>query len=179
MYIWPLLSDNKVFLVIFGRRHTYKWRWHWKIVNKINRNSKNKYRKNQNIDFSFGSVRGHLSRKYSHFWEEGGVEERLASIFLEFSEKYCGVFFGWKPDSETKTKRKKNTKPKRTILFSANLIKSNRNQIVFAVFRLIWNQTDVCLVPNQSVNSIYNLISVESEVDLSVCELQRQMPGSS
>ena len=31
-----------------------------------------------------------------------------------------------------------------------NLIKSNRNQIVFTIFWLIWNQTDVRLVPNQS-----------------------------
>ena len=29
-----------------------------------------------------------------------------------------------------------------------NLIKSTRNQIVFTIFRLIWNQTDVRLVPN-------------------------------
>ena len=42
-----------------------------------------------------------------------------------------------------------------------NLIKFNRNQIVFTIFRLIWNQTDtVRLVPNQSENSKYNLISV-------------------
>ena len=41
-----------------------------------------------------------------------------------------------------------------------NLIKSNRNQIVFAIFRLIWNQTVVRLVPNQSYNVEYKLISV-------------------
>ena len=41
-----------------------------------------------------------------------------------------------------------------------NLIKSNRNQIVFTIFWLIWNQTDVRLVPNQSENDNYNLISV-------------------
>ena len=29
-----------------------------------------------------------------------------------------------------------------------NLIKLNRNQIIFTMFRLIWNQTDVCLLPN-------------------------------
>ena len=40
-----------------------------------------------------------------------------------------------------------------------NLSKSNRNQIVFTIFRLIWNQTDVRLVPNQSKNGKYNLIS--------------------
>ena len=33
-----------------------------------------------------------------------------------------------------------------------NRIESNRNQIVFTIFRLIWNQTDVRLVPNQSEN---------------------------
>ena len=41
-----------------------------------------------------------------------------------------------------------------------NLIKSTRNQIVFAIFRLIWSQTDVRLVPNQSENGKYDLISV-------------------
>ena len=39
-----------------------------------------------------------------------------------------------------------------------NLIKSNRNQIVFTIFRLIWNQTDVLLVPDQSENGEYNLL---------------------
>ena len=41
-----------------------------------------------------------------------------------------------------------------------NLIKSNRNQIVFTVFRSIWSQTDVHLVRNQSENGKYKLISV-------------------
>ena len=41
-----------------------------------------------------------------------------------------------------------------------NLIKSNRNQIVFTIFRLIWNETGVRLVPNQSENGKYNFISV-------------------
>ena len=41
-----------------------------------------------------------------------------------------------------------------------NLIKTNRNQIEFTTFRLIWNQTDDRLVPNQSENCKYNLISV-------------------
>ena len=41
-----------------------------------------------------------------------------------------------------------------------NLIKSKRNQIVFSIFRLIWNQTEVRLVPNPSVRGKYNLISV-------------------
>ena len=41
-----------------------------------------------------------------------------------------------------------------------NLIKSNRNQIVFTMHRLIWQQTDVRLVPNLLVNGKYNLISV-------------------
>ena len=40
-----------------------------------------------------------------------------------------------------------------------NLIKSNRNQIVFNIFRLIWNQTDIHLVQNQSESGKYNLIS--------------------
>ena len=41
-----------------------------------------------------------------------------------------------------------------------NLIKSNQNQIVFTIFWLISNQTDVRLVPNESENGKYNLISV-------------------
>ena len=44
--------------------------------------------------------------------------------------------------------------------FFRNLIKSNRNQIVFTIFRLIWNQSDDRLVPSQSVHGKYNLISV-------------------
>jgi len=39
-------------------------------------------------------------------------------------------------------------------------IKSNWNQIVFTICRLIWNQTDVRLVSNQSENGKYNPISV-------------------
>ena len=38
--------------------------------------------------------------------------------------------------------------------------KSNKNQIVFTILWLIWNQTDVRLIPNQSVLGKYNLISV-------------------
>ena len=41
-----------------------------------------------------------------------------------------------------------------------NLIESNRNKIVFTIFRLISNQTDIRLVPHQSENYQYNLISV-------------------
>jgi len=51
-----------------------------------------------------------------------------------------------------------------------NLIKSNRNQIVFTIFRLIWNskrtselicnRTEIRLVLNHSDNSKYNPISV-------------------
>ena len=41
-----------------------------------------------------------------------------------------------------------------------NLVKSNWNQIVYTIFRLIWNQKDIRMVPNQSENGKYNLISV-------------------
>ena len=40
-----------------------------------------------------------------------------------------------------------------------NLIKSTRNQIVFIISQLFWNQTEVLLFPNQSENGKYNLIS--------------------
>ena len=42
-----------------------------------------------------------------------------------------------------------------------NITKSNRNQIVFTMHRLIWNQTEVRLAPNQSGNGKYNLISFD------------------
>ena len=41
-----------------------------------------------------------------------------------------------------------------------NLIKLIQNQIVYTIFRLIWNQKDVRFVPNQSENAKYNLILV-------------------
>ena len=44
-----------------------------------------------------------------------------------------------------------------------NLIKSNRNQIIFTIFRLIWNilvPNAVRLVPNQLENGKFNIISV-------------------
>ena len=45
-----------------------------------------------------------------------------------------------------------------------NLIKTNRNQIVFTIFRLIWNKTAneeyPFAAPNQSENGKYNLFSV-------------------
>ena len=45
-------------------------------------------------------------------------------------------------------------------IFFRNLMKENRNQIPFTILRLIWNQTDVRLVPNQSENGESNLIFV-------------------
>ena len=43
-----------------------------------------------------------------------------------------------------------------------NLIKPNPNQIVFPIFQLIWNRkrTRPFAIPNQSENSVYNLILV-------------------
>ena len=42
--------------------------------------------------------------------------------------------------------------------FFLNLVESTRNQIVFTMHQLIWNQTEVRLDPNQSENGKYNLI---------------------
>ena len=51
-----------------------------------------------------------------------------------------------------------------------NLIKSNQNQIVFTIFPLIGNQTDVRLVPNQSVYGKYNQTSVWfNNISKSIC----------
>ena len=41
-----------------------------------------------------------------------------------------------------------------------NLIKSTQNQIVFAIFQLIWIKTDVRLDSNESENGKYNMILV-------------------
>ena len=49
--------------------------------------------------------------------------------------------------------------PLHTENFFRNLIMSTQNQIVFTVFPLIWNQTNVRLVLNQSEKGNYNLIS--------------------
>ena len=54
-----------------------------------------------------------------------------------------------------------------------NIIASNRNQIVFTNFWLIWNQTDgFRLVPNRSINGNHNLISGWFN-KISLCEKQR------
>ena len=43
-----------------------------------------------------------------------------------------------------------------------NLNKSNRNQIIFTIFRMILSRTEFHLVPHQSENSEYNQISPDS-----------------
>ena len=54
-----------------------------------------------------------------------------------------------------------------------NIVESSQNQIVLTIFRLIWHQTDVRLVPNQSENGKYNPIpgwlNKISKKKLSVC----------
>ena len=60
-----------------------------------------------------------------------------------------------------------------------NLVKPTRNQIVFTIFRLTLNQTDVRLVPKQSENGKYNLISVFghlSEILLNQTEIRLHLP---
>ena len=58
-----------------------------------------------------------------------------------------------------KVERADGLRPPHTEKSFRNLIKSTWNQIVFTILRLIWNQTDVRLVPNKSENGKYNLIS--------------------
>jgi len=45
--------------------------------------------------------------------------------------------------------------------FSNTCWEINRNPIVITIFRLIWDQTEFCLVLNQSENGKQNLISVD------------------
>ena len=49
------------------------------------------------------------------------------------------------------------------IVTQRNLIKPNRNQIVFNIFGLIWKQADFHLIPNQSENDKYNLCPNKSK----------------
>ena len=49
--------------------------------------------------------------------------------------------------------------PLRTEKSFRNLVNANRNQIVITIFHLIKNQTEFRLVPNESENGKYNLIS--------------------
>ena len=53
------------------------------------------------------------------------------------------------------------------------VLNQSRNQILFTIFQLIWNQTDVRLDPSQSKNGKYNLIlgwfNKISKIFLSVC----------
>ena len=63
---------------------------------------------------------------------------------------------------KSNNKKKSNQKifPAHTQKYFSNLIKSTRNHNVFTIFRLIWNTNGrVRLVPNQSENGKYNLIS--------------------
>ena len=63
----------------------------------------------------------------------------------------------WKSLPESEQQSRQTT---HRIFFSRNLNKSNRNQIVFSIFRFIWNQTGIRLFPNQSEKDKYKLISV-------------------
>ena len=42
-----------------------------------------------------------------------------------------------------------------------NLLESDGDQIVLTIFRLVWNQMDVCLVPDRSEDGECSLSSVE------------------
>ena len=58
-------------------------------------------------------------------------------------------------------------------IFFWNLIELNRNQIIFTIFQLIWNETEIRLVPKQSESGKYNLIlgwlNKISKIYLCVC----------
>ena len=86
---------------------------------------------------------------------EGRCEMKAVEIFLNFLESRsfgCILrllkFYNWGDGDKLHTEKS-----------FRNLITSIRNQIVFSISRLIWNQPDVRLVPNQSENGKYNLIS--------------------
>ena len=64
------------------------------------------------------------------------------------------------PDAFERKNRTLNHRTVHTEKTFRNIIGSNRIQIEFTIFRLIWNQTNVRLVSNQSENRKYNLISI-------------------
>ena len=70
--------------------------------------------------------------------------------------KTCGISFNRHEFSFSKY-------PTHKRIFFRNLIKSNRNYIVFTIFRLIWNQTDANL-PIEYPMERYHLICVKYDI---------------
>ena len=78
------------------------------------------------------------------------------NIFLWKLTSKCASLNGNEEKIKSNKKQKSRTLSVRFISAHTekcfrNVIKSNRNYIIFTIFRFIWNKTDtVCLVPNQS-----------------------------
>ena len=94
---------------------------------------------------------------------------KINDIHILINEKSNREILGFFKISRDKSRPKiepgsRELNPSYTLLHTEkscrNLIKSNRNQIVFTMHRLIWNQTYFGLVPNQLENGNYNLIWV-------------------
>ena len=103
-------------------------------------------------NFSFRNVLNFQTcSPFLFFFRQVFISRRIAcSIFSLFLERFRRPMTPWGTLVD-------KTCCTQTNIFQ-NLIKSNRNQIVFSIFRLIWNQTAICLVLNQSENGKYNLI---------------------
>ena len=80
-------------------------------------------------------------RKCTHFYE---INAEICRQFTSIAKTRINVSFVVGAHTEK---------------FFQNPIKSTRNQIVFTIFRLISDQTDVRLVSNPSENGKYNLLS--------------------
>ena len=94
---------------------------------------------------TLGASMVQMSVRFTRYCSKLGTKSRLRPTFLPPS----GI-----SDLEKCMGSKQNKKCFR------NIIKSNRNLMVFTIFRLIWNLTDVRLVPNHSGNGKYNLILI-------------------
>ena len=91
----------------------------------------------------------------------------FSSVFMFFSFvsdiKFCMVCYNGRQNDtfSREVKVAETLRALRTEKSFPNLVKSTRNRIAFTMHRVIWNQTDDDrLVPNHSVISKYNLISV-------------------
>ena len=84
---------------------------------------------------------------------------QISIFFLNFHQ--VSNFFITDQTGKTTAIRREKIRGRLESKYFRNLIKSNQNQIVFTMHRLIWYQTDASgCVPNQSENGKYNLISV-------------------
>ena len=116
------------------------------------------------ISLTLASISLAPSRKFSPREDSSHRRsfQQLAKHYKFFLSLYffnCDDDNDWLPLERGKKEQISRKKPMPRGIPTTHTEKSFRNLIVYTNFRLIWNKTDVHLVPNQSENSKYNLIS--------------------